>query len=251
MKSTLALIDGDFLLYYATYPKKESVEDKIVLVPKSFDEIQEVVKVYLSNIVEVLSTPYYIGALSHRNNFRKKYDPEYKANRKNRDKPPFYYQLKDLLIREYKFVSVPDLEADDIVNILKHSIMDYECVIVSNDTDVLSLEGTHYNPTKREFVTTTKEEALRKFWSDMITGQFGDNIKGLPGRGPAFVEKLFEIKEVSVPYHQLVLSAYIVQMGEEKGIDEFYKNYKSLKILKEYPDMVIPEPQMFALRLPF
>jgi 5'-3' exonuclease len=65
-------------------------------------------------------------------------------------------------------------------------------------------------------------------WTQVITGDSIDNIKGIPGKGSAFAAKVFKQDE---PYRNLVLLSYILEFGEYKGIEEFTKNYKLIKLL--------------------
>lgn len=245
----LAVIDGDFLLYYCTYPDKIIEEDKVTLVPKTLEGVLRSADILISQILTAVDAEYYIAALTI-GSFRYKINPNYKANRKHKLKPEYFKELKDYLLSKKGFILHYDLEADDIVNIIKRNIRGFNATIVSNDTDLLSLEGVHYNPIKRAFVTCLKDQAHSKFWEDMIKGQPGDNIKGIPGKGEAFVKKLFALKDIAVPHHQLVLSAYIAHFGEPRGIDEFYLNYKCLKILDQQPGFVIPEPNKLEITLP-
>lgn len=69
-----------------------------------------------------------------------------------------------------------------------------------------------------------------------------DNIKCLPGKGPAFAEKLFLNIDDVESYRNLVLQEYINKFGEEVGIEEFYKNYKCLKIKDSYEGMEFINP---------
>lgn len=245
----IAIIDGDFLLYYCTYPKKVVQEETTVFINKSLKEVFESADSSISQILTATNSEHYIAYLTV-GSFRYKIYQEYKANRKHREKPEHFRELVDYLIQAKGFRVYEELEADDCVNITRLSIKEYNPIMVSNDTDLLSLEGVHYNPIKKTFISCSSDQAHTKFWGDMIIGQPGDNIKGIPGKGKAFVEKLFSIQEVSAPYHQLVLSAFIAHFGEQRGIDEFYKNYKCLKILEDYPGFVIPEPVKLEASFP-
>lgn len=71
-----------------------------------------------------------------------------------------------------------------------------------------------------------------------------DNIKGIPGCGPKCFEKLAPPLEDNSNLAGKVLDKYIEKMGEEKGIEEFYKNYKCLKLMTKDSkgvNYVIPE----------
>jgi len=231
MKST-ALIDGDYMLYVTCHNKAgEDIKD--------FSQMKDNFESYLENILANSEADGYIGFLTGKN-FRKEINPEYKSNRKG-EKPLYFSELKEYVLN--KFNLIEPLEADDCVNICKNKIKG--SFIVSNDKDLLNLEGRHYNPQKQEWKETTKEEAERYFWTSMIAGDTTDNIKGIPGKGPKFAENVFEKYPIDfkfpIPLWLIVKWEYINHFGEYKGIQEFYKNYMCLKILDDYEGFKIPE----------
>ena len=231
--TSVALIDGDYLLWIATYPQKITNEDgEITYIDKTFEEVKDSFDSILESILAATEATHYIGFLSTKS-FRKGINPEYKAQRSS-EKPKFFSELREY-VRE-KFEQVDNLEADDCVSILKNKISN--SFIVSNDKDILNLVGRHYNPQKQEWIETSAEEAYRFFWGSMIIGDSSDNIKGIPGKGKAFVNKLFE--EQTNNLRDLVFKTYLEHFGEYLGIQEFYKNYMCLKILDDY-DIEIPE----------
>ena len=222
----LNLIDSDFLLFFCTYSK-----DKKEL---SFEEVQKVTKEFLIKIFSETNSTDYIGFFTAGNNYRKLVYPEYKANRRNKPVPNWLRELKLWLIDNYNFVEHDGLEADDCVNIYKHKYP--EAIITSNDKDVLMLPGLHYNPIKNTFIASTPEEYNYRFWSSMITGDPGDNIKGIPGYGPRTAKNiLINDLENGFQYKETTLLSYCKVYGEHQGILEFYKNYMCLKILDNFP----------------
>lgn len=250
--SKLGLIDGDYLLYVATNPDKEldseenpvKKDGKFVykeLCPR--DTISKLDQI-LIDILNSIEAEWYLGFLTG-GSFRYKFYPDYKANRKGRERPKYFKMLREYMIEEWKFSTYPELEADDLVNIARNKYDFSEefnrAIIVSNDKDILNLEGVHYNPMIRKFVSTDEHEAYNSFWEDMIIGQPGDNIKGIPGLGNKATEKLFkEAEGKDLP--SVVFNKYMAVMGEKEGMEAFYKNYKCLKILDDYPGLELPEP---------
>jgi 5'-3' exonuclease len=240
-----AIIDSDHMLYTFTggikvldefgEPVKEN--GKFVYLPKPFEQMCSEVDEYIRSILTKTGVNYYIGFISGSSAYRKMIYPEYKGNRKDFVKPPFFDELRDYIVSKYNIINlkniwniIPNLyETDDWV--VSYARQTPDSIIISPDKDLLLIEGTHYDPRVNEWVTTKPDKAIVAFWLDMIVGQNGDNIKGLPGKGEVFAKNLFEEDAEGTPYHSLILQEYIKHFGEYKGIHEFYKNYISLKLI--------------------
>ncbi len=241
----IAIIDLDSIIFTAFHPNKVldedgqpvKVEGKFVYQDKTEDEITKSVDSLMNSILTKSQADGYIAFVKGKGNYRYKINPDYKANRP-KESPKFWKFTKQYLIDNWSAIEVNDIEVDDAVNIARLQIPNsFICAI---DKDLLYLEGTSYNWSRNKWQTIDSSESMYKFWADMIIGQPGDNIKGLPGKGAKYVEKLFE-SELGVPLQALILNEYINHLGEAEGIEEYYKNYFSLKILDNYKDFVIPE----------
>lgn len=136
-------------------------------------------------------------------------------------------ELTAYAIETLGFCRVDGYEADDLVNMCKEQLGD-NTLIVHTDKDLDQIPGNHFNYKKSEFYDISEDTAELNLWTQVITGDSIDNIKGIPGRGKAFADKLFE--KDSAKFH-LTLAAYILAMGEYKGIEEYAKNYKLIKLL--------------------
>lgn len=249
-KETLALIDGDHILYIVCAnkvlrysdgaPKKDS-EGNTLYEQKTLEETLKLCDLFMYNILTAVGANKYIGTLTLTKNFRYQVNPEYKANRKNRERPPFFDEVTTHLKTKYKFIYRENFEADDVVVSLKNFYKDnYDCTIVTTDKDLLMLPGTHYNSKKVEFVTTNNDQAYDYFWYSMIVGDPADNIKGIPGMGDvkasAFMNK---ISRQDLPKE--ILALYIARFGESKGIAEYYMNYKCLRIIEDISSLGLDE----------
>ena len=77
---------------------------------------------YLNNFIEDLKNRFLtndvILVIGDKNNWRKQYYPDYKANRKDKEKPPMYEIILNELYNRYEVVSLPNLEADDTCRII-------------------------------------------------------------------------------------------------------------------------------------
>ena len=140
--------------------------------------------------------------------------------------------LQNYLINEYLGIYKANLEADDVLNIYKNKYIKEQTsyIVVSTDKDINNLFGLHYDIKNNLAVLVDQEFADQYFWGSVITGDTTDNIKGVPGKGPAFIKKLWnECNDINL-FKSRVICEYINYFGEELGIEEFYKNYKCLKI---------------------
>lgn len=207
--------------------------------PKSLQECKESVDSLLKNIIGATFATHYILCLTVGKSFRYHLYPDYKANRKYGDKSEHFDRVKEYLIVRHKAYYQNGLEADDVVNVLQKRIEN--SFIASADKDVLLLEGRNFDYRHFKWVKTDKKEAYKALWMDMITGQVGDNIKGVEGKGKKFAEKLFQTDKS----YGAILNVYNEKYGINDGIDKFFKTYNTLKIVDEWDLKDIPEPIEF------
>lgn len=233
-------MDADGLIYIVGYNKvpKEGEEP----VPnKTLQECKDQIDDLIRNILKITKADHYLLFLTVGKNFRYEIYPEYKGNRKG-EKPEHFDRIKEYLITDYKAIYDFRLEADDLCLIYSKNIKN--SYICSPDKDMLMLEGNHFNYRTFQWVTTSKDEASYNFWISAIKGDSADNIKGIPGKGPVASKNLLDQSTSfrNTNYMHIVLEAFTEYFGEEIGIDEFYKNYKVLKIKDSYKDLVLVEP---------
>jgi protein Xni len=236
-KRRISLIDADSIIYVCHWDAMSKSWDK------PLTEICNSVDKVISKILIETKATHYLGFYGAGKSFRFNYYPDYKGNRKKLEPLPYIGRIKEYMNEIWEFIPTNHLEADDCVNICKNNLQN--STICAIDKDLLSLEGTHFNYKKFEWVTTTKDEAYVQFWKDMLIGQPGDNIKGIPKKGEKaadlILESTTETSDDSL-FRSLVFENYISYFGEEEGINEFYKNYKCLKILDKSDSFTIPNP---------
>lgn len=248
MSNKVAIIDLDSLCYTAFHPNKQldefgvamrtSDNKKFLYVDKSEEEIELSCDNLMRMVLENSNTTNYLAFIKGKNTIARKLavDETYKQDRL-KETPKMWSFTKEYFIKKHKAISVDNIEVDDAVNIARLNIPGaFICAI---DSDLLGLEGTHYNWKKGEWVTCTKEQELFKFWKDMIQGTH-NNTKGINGKGPKYVEKLFNNINIE-DCEKIVLNEYLNYFGKEKGISEYNKNFVCLKILDSYEDMEFPE----------
>lgn len=247
-KKSVAIIDMDSLIFSAFHPNKVLDEygiplrsedgKRFIYKDKTPSEIIESCDFLMNSLLTRSGATHYLAFVKGNNTTKSKelINPEYKADRASVS-PRFWKFTKEYLKLSWKAIEVNDIETDDAVNISRLKVSNsFICAI---DSDLLGLEGKHYNWRKDEWFTNTKEQENYKFWYDMITGTH-NNTKGLPGKGDKYAEKLlFNIDDNESMMH-IVMEEYYNHFGEYLGIKEFYKNYISLKLLDDYEGFKIP-----------
>lgn len=221
-KPIVAVFDADFIPYYVCHNKKEAEE-------KSLNDCLNLCDEFINNILKSINADYYIGFLTKGKCFRYTINSEYKANRKYLNQPKYLDEVKERL-KAYGFTSISGYEADDLVMSFKAQYSQFESIIVSPDKDILGICEKSFNPRKMEFNYHSEEEIVENFWRSMIVGDTADNIKGIPGKGPAFFKSVVEYC-YTVGFPTVILQYYIDHFGEYEAIKEFTKNYLSLKIV--------------------
>lgn len=246
--SKIAIVDLDSVAYSAFTPNKVldkfgiplKENNKFVYTEKTEEEIIASVDSCMNFVLSNSGCTHYIGYIKGKGNYRYDIDSNYKGNR-SKEEPKHWNLVKSLFISKWNAVEVNSIEVDDAVHITYRNLDNsFICAI---DNDLLKLETKegfpHYNWRKKEFFTITKEEAELKFWSDMITGQSGDGIKGLKGKGKVFAEKL--LVDSYKFFNTKVMQSYIDVYKDNYAAEEFNKNYGLLKILDSYEGFIIPE----------
>ena len=132
-----------------------------------------------------------------------------------------------------------------LLNIYKNKYINDKTsyIVISTDKDINNLFGLNYDLKNDVARLVDDDVAATYFWKSMIVGDTADNIKAIPGKGPAYAEKLFTTLGTDTKqYPSAILNEYILKFGEEVGIDEFYKNYKCLKIKDSHEDVEFVNP---------
>ena len=215
----IALIDADSLLYY------EMGKDTLEAAMEGIDQ-------RIIDILQKCKTPNYAGFLTLNRCFR--YDiaktRPYKYNRKGGAKPPIFYALKEYVKQKWHFIGVKGLEADDLVCVYKNAHSN--SIICSPDKDVIyQCAGKHYNYNKAEFIITKQINATKFLWQQVLMGDSGDGIPGLPKVGPKTALKWIN-NEKANELPEFVLKKYIEKFGLLNGVRIFTETFNLIYILK-------------------
>ena len=242
VKKRFVIFDTDTVLWITTPTKKDGI-------PPTFQECKDNSEKLIQDILDLLGADYYVCCYTIRNdiNFRKQYYPLYKANRTGKELPEHFIKTREYLLFNSKFKAVTCLEngysyeSDDLcVSYYKQYKDTYDCIIASPDKDLKELNIPCYDYKKHEYNNPSQLQEDYSLAYDLIAGQPGDGITGLPGLGDKAAIKLLD-SQLEEDFIPIVIKAYIKKYGTYNGIEQFYSNYKALKILDEIPNFILPE----------
>lgn len=230
---SLALIDADTPVF-ATALVSEDVNLSIA---------KSRLDVCIRNLIKNSECSEYSLFVSGGHNFRYDIDSTYKANRT--EAPPRWREdLRLHLINEWGANECVGFEADDMCGIKQKD--DGSTCIVAIDKDLLQVPGLHYSwPIIRKGVTVrqggfteiSKEEGMRRFFTQALTGDTSDNIKGIRGIGPAKAAKILEgcvdEQELYQRVENCYLKGYCTKEEIETETQRFLKNCDLLWIWRE------------------
>lgn len=208
------IIDGDSLVWIAAYnAERWGLE-------KSISHLEG----HLHEVIKKQEATHYHGYLGGGSHSRKNVDKTYKSTRP--EKPDFYKNYGSFfiqyLINEWKFEEVNgSLETDDAVAIAAAHYRKLEIVfcVYGSDKDLNQIQGMRYMPAtqhrEEQFITFSEDEALNYWYTQLLTGDTTDNIKGLEGVGPVKAKQLLDATENK---SLAIADAYIKKYGQKQGL---------------------------------
>ena len=196
----MILLDADSLLYKVGF-STEDVSASIAI-SRMATMVEEIIFDALSNTYEE-----YHVFLSGSENYRKDIDPEYKANRVGLQKPKHFDTLKQYLTQGWAATISAGNEADDEVCIKAYELS-HECILAHIDKDLDQIPGKHYNYNKKEFYEIDEFSALYNFYTQLLTGDRVDNVKGITGIGPKKAAKLLADCQTETDLYAACSEAY-------------------------------------------
>ena len=154
----------------------------------------------LDYLLARVNNPSFTLYLTGENNFRYQIYPEYKANRRDTPRPAHLQSVKQFLVREYQAILSDGCEADDLCGVDQCTTPD-DTFIIHIDKDLDMIPGKHFSPEINRLGKTVREEreyyvspgdALRTFYTQLLVGDPGDNVKGAKGIGKVKAERILE-----------------------------------------------------------
>lgn len=190
--TTRLLIDADIAIYKATTANEVPInwEGDLWTLHCDLAKVKCDIDDFVENIKEQAKADHVTMCISHQNNFRKLLNPEYKANRKATRKPMCFVPAKEYVMKNYHYEIQPWLEADDVIGILATYDNGEERIVVSEDKDLLTIPGMHWDIKNQTLWEQDKDTADYLFYKQALTGDSVDNYQGCPGIGPKKAEKI-------------------------------------------------------------
>lgn len=140
---------------------------------------------------------------------------KYKGNREFTNRPKYYKEIADYLVKNFGAKYAVGQEADDELGIGATDFPD--AVLVSYDKDLRQVPGRHYDWVNEEEFHVTKKEGTLAFYSQVLSGDATDNIYGLRGIGPVKANKMLAGCSSSRDCWEVVRNAYQGQEGRDQG----------------------------------
>lgn len=210
---------------------------------ETLEEMYDTLRAAIYHLWKGTRTKHYLFALTGEENFRNEaaVTHPYKGNRKDVVRPRWLRAAKDYISDEYKGLVIHGMEADDIVVSASHRFGPGNTIIASIDKDLKQCAGYHYHLVKGEGFTMSRREAEEFLWTQVLTGDPTDNIKGLPNVGAKKAEVIInEAKEDGIPLPHAVWLAY-----KERGYDYDYFT-ENLMLIRMLVDLYPPYENHFT-----
>lgn len=206
------LVDGDLFAYQLACAEEKPYdfgEGSFVLTADA-ESGKANLTALIDSFAERLHADRIVVALSDAENFRHSVMPSYKSNRDGIRRPMILGPLKAHLEATYECFRRPKLEADDVLGILatNSKVIPGEKVVVTEDKDLRSVPGLHWNPKKEGQtpkqlpIRITEEEADVRFYSQVLSGDIVDGYSGCPGVGVVRAEEIVREMRAVVRYEE-------------------------------------------------
>lgn len=196
------LLDADIITYHAVYSSEGSTIAGLI------DKLDSIMGSIIYNLEHEEGLIFdYQGYLTGTGNFRHEISDIYKAQRP-KEKPITLKLARNYLVDNYNVSVVDGIEADDAIATEANRIGYENAIIVSIDKDFMQIPCTIYNYQKQTWKVVSEWEAKVNFYTQVLTGDTADNIKGLHGIGPKKAAKILEGCEDEVALYKACLDAY-------------------------------------------
>lgn len=158
----------------------------------------------------------------------------YKGNRDPNNKPKYYEQMKEYMFEHWNAIPVRGMESDDAIGIEQFDNPDKYTVIVSNDKDMHTVPGWHYNWVRKELIYQPIKSANNFLFWQMLVGDPVDNIPGINQVGVKTATAILEEHQHNTDrIREAVKSLYQKQYGTEW--ERYYQEVGNLLYILRHP----------------
>lgn len=198
-------MDGDIVAYRCAFSAKGGPEGEAL--SKTDTLVNYILEQTIAHPFPCTSEyhVYLTGSDNFRYEIAKSYP--YKANRTAQEKPEHLGAVRQYLQETRPTTVSYGEEADDLISIAA-TLGGPDTIIASIDKDFLQVPCKHYNFVKDEWTTVTPEEGIKFFYTQVLTGDAVDNIKGLHRVGPVKASKILEGLTTEQELYKACLDAY-------------------------------------------
>lgn len=197
------LVDGDIIAYRAAFATKDDL-------PKDAEEkVEKLLNFILEETLDFPDPDKYEIYLTGPNNFRHEVAKSYpyKGNRKAVEKPKHLNHIRNYLVLKFGAIISQGEEADDLIAI-EATRCGPTTIVASIDKDMLQIPCRHFNFNKNEWTNVDKWSGTKFFYTQILTGDSADNIKGLYGIGPKKAELILKLVDTEEGLWKTVVKAY-------------------------------------------
>lgn len=222
-----AIIDMDSMVYRA-FPGRQSAggPSRVFTAAEDDEYIASAWETFKRRVNEVQTFTFsdsFKGAIGGKDNFRDQMFPDYKAHRRTQDKSEqkeLVRSVCEMAIAEGLATPADGREADDLVRIWAEEARaaNEDFVICRIDKDLECIPGIHclmHDSQALVIKHISEKHALRHYYAQLICGDSGDYIEGVPGIGPqgaaSTLLRCFDVPQM----RRAVLHAYKNHFGEE------------------------------------
>jgi len=212
------LIDADIMVYKITSSVEEPVnwDSDLWTLHCDFAQVKKIICDTVDALVDKTKVDEAQLCFSDKKNFRKDINIAYKLSRKKTRKPMCFVPALEYCKEEFNCVQYPMLEADDVMGILASK--DDKYIIYSEDKDMYTIPGLHWDISKEVVWEQSKEQADYHFYTQTLTGDATDGYPGCPGIGPKKAEKILESLSSNEMWDAVVETYKTRQLGEHYAL---------------------------------
>lgn len=215
-KSRTILVDGDIVLYQQAFVNSKSVDwgEGIVSEWLEQDLAYNGAREFVYWLKELVHATDILVMVTGGKSFRRDINPNYKANRKDKEKPKLLDITIQALNDNFTVISEPKLEADDLLGLYAtdSQLWGGDKIICSIDKDMMTLPVQIYNWNRTEMnvIKVNPIDAEYRFFLQTLMGDPVDGYHGIPKVGPKKAQDILNAAiEEGIPLWDAVTNAYI------------------------------------------